>query len=99
MADKHELDPYEIQRQDVGLQGENVLKYIQGCFETCAKDFTVYSPTVSCSSSSSFEKDQDGGPFQSEEKEQLEPQMHMQNAFNTITYLPASNQEDICPGG
>ncbi|XP_042329536.1 centromere protein C [Sceloporus undulatus] len=86
------------QKQDVGLKGENVLKYIQGCFETCAKDFIICSPTVSCSSSSSFGKDQDEGPFQREEQEQPAPQIHVQNAFNTIICLPSSNQKDLCPG-
>ncbi|XP_078233789.1 centromere protein C [Pogona vitticeps] len=89
------------QRQAFDGQGENVLKYIQGCFETCAKEFKIHSPVILSESSSSSNQDQDQILSQSKDKEQPECDKikHVEDvnsAFNTFTALPSQDREDTC---
>ncbi|XP_053121722.1 centromere protein C isoform X2 [Hemicordylus capensis] len=85
----------ESQRQAIDIQqGQNVLKFIQDCFETCAKECTVNSP--SSSSCSSPDLNQIQVPSNRKEKEQRGPDKinYVMSAFNTFTFLPSPDRKD-----
>ncbi|XP_062840373.1 centromere protein C isoform X2 [Anolis carolinensis] len=88
----------ERQGKPVDIPGDEVLKYIQDCFENCAKNLAVCSPAVSCSSSSTLQQDQDEFPFESEEKEQPEPEICLPNEFNAVSCVLSPNNKDKSPG-
>ncbi|XP_063158118.1 centromere protein C [Candoia aspera] len=77
----------EGKKKAVGIQGENVLECIQDCFETCAKEFTECSPSISCGSFPSL----DQVPCHSKEKEQTKLELAEANCVNnvvsTLTFL------------
>ncbi|XP_061446237.1 centromere protein C isoform X2 [Rhineura floridana] len=92
LKDKYRLRYCYKEGQGDIQQGENVLKYIQDCFETCAKEYTVYSPSTSCSSSTDYDQ------VQSPRKEEAQPEPdkinYVKNVFNTFISLPSQEKND-----
>ncbi|KAJ7313109.1 hypothetical protein JRQ81_004379, partial [Phrynocephalus forsythii] len=88
----------EGQKQAFDIPGENVLKYIQGCFDTCAKEFKVCSPALSTCSPSILIQDQDQLPTQNKDKEQPERDKinDVNKDFDVFTFLPSPDKRDAC---
>ncbi|CAI5789677.1 Hypothetical predicted protein [Podarcis lilfordi] len=76
-------------------QGENVLKYIQDCFTSCAEENTVCSPSISCCSSPCSDFSQTLSHGRKEEQIEPEPNKinYVQNVFNT-NILPSEEEND-----